>query len=294
MIISFASGKGGTGKTTVATNFALLLAGEENHKIQFLDCDVEEPNAGIFLKPDITVTTSVGIPVPAIDFDKCTYCGECSEICAYNAIAVLKNDVLVFRELCHGCGGCTLFCPEQAISETNREIGIIESGKADTIKFIQGKINVGEPMAAPLIRKVKETGLLNNQYLTIIDVAPGTSCPVIEAVKNSDFSVLVTEPTPFGMNDLILAVKTLQKLNIPFGVVVNRDGIGDKGVEDYCKKKNIPVLVRIPMDKEIAIAYSKGEPIIYTTNDYKTKFEALFKKITEQIGEKNILSKLNT
>jgi len=286
MIISFASGKGGTGKTTIATNFGLLLAREMNQKIQFLDCDVEEPNAGIFLKPKITETTSIGIPIPVIDIDQCTYCRKCAEICAYNAIAVLKKDVLVFSELCHGCGGCMLVCPEQAISETNREIGIVEKGKADTIEFIQGRLNVGEPSASPLIRQVKEASHLKNHHLTIIDVPPGTSCPVIEAVKGSDFTVLVTEPTPFGLNDLVLAVKTLQKLNIPFGVVINRDGIGDKGVEDYCKKENIPVLMRMPMDKEIAIAYSKGIPMLQFNSKYKMKFQKLYQKIFETIDKK--------
>jgi MinD superfamily P-loop ATPase len=309
MIISFASGKGGTGKTTVATNFALsLLMGKGSPEIQFLDCDVEEPNAAIFLKPKIIKTKSIGIPVPVIDFNKCTYCGKCAEVCAYNAIAVVnpvrytqrkndknnketpnilssgvKNNVLIFNELCHGCGGCKLLCPEAAIEETNREIGLIEKGEAGEIKFIQGKLNIGEPMATPLIREIKKLCLdhSSSDQINIIDVPPGTSCPVIEAVKESDFSVLVTEPTPFGLNDLILAVETLKKLKIPSGVVINRDGIGNKDVEGYCKKSNIEILMRIPIDKEIAIAYSKGIPIVQIKPEYMNKFHELYRKILE-------------
>ncbi len=300
MIISFASGKGGTGKTTIATNFALLLADENNRKIQFLDCDVEEPNAGIFLKPEITETSSTGIPVPVVNFDKCTCCGECAEICAYNAIAVLKRDVLVFRELCHGCGGCMFFCPEQAISETDREIGIIEKGKAGTIEFVQGKLNVGEPMASPIIREIKnklsdremrekETSnqpLIANHGLTIIDVPPGTSCPVIEAIKGSDFTVLVTEPTPFGLNDLTLAVETLKKLNIPMGVVINRSNGDDGIITEYCENEKIPILMRLPIAREIAVAYSKGIPMIQYSSEYRKKFQELHQNIFEVIYEK--------
>lgn len=284
MIISFASGKGGTGKTTIATNLALLLAGETNHRIQFLDCDVEEPNADIFLKPEITETKSVGIPVPVINFNKCTYCGKCAEICAYNAIAVLKEHVLTFPELCHGCGGCTLICPEKAISETEREIGIIEKGKSNEIEFVRGKLNVGEAMAPPLIRQVKKNNHLNNQYLTIIDVPPGTSCPVIEAVKGSDFAVLVTEPTPFGLNDLVLAVKILKKLNIPMGVVINRSTNESEIITGFCEKETIPILMCLPIDKGIAIAYSKGQSIIYGRDDYKILFRGLYDKMIELTG----------
>ncbi len=289
MIVSFASGKGGTGKTTVATSFALFSSQEpDSPNIQFLDCDVEEPNAAIFLRPKITKRQLIEIPVPIVDSNKCNYCGKCSEICSYNAIAVIKRDVLIFPELCHGCGGCTLLCPEHAISETAREIGIMETGKAGAIEFIQGRLNIGEPMATPLIRNMKQYALnqASNNQLSIIDVPPGTSCPVIEAVKCSNFSVLVTEPTPFGLNDLILAVEALRKLNIPCGVVINRDDIGDKGVEDYCEKKNIPVLMRIPMDKEIAIAYSKGIPMVQLNSEYKMKFQGLYQKICELINKK--------
>ncbi len=303
MIISFASGKGGTGKTIIATSYALWLSHKDNHpQIQFLDCDVEEPNAAIFLKPEINKTISVNIQVPVVDTEKCTYCGKCADICVYNAIAVVKNtkQVLIFKELCHGCGGCTLLCPENALSEINKEIGVLEKGNAGAINFIHGKLNIGEPMASPLIREIKKERLgdkeerrhgenaqlsinqLTNHQFTIIDVPPGTSCPVIEAVKGSDYTVLVTEPTPFGLNDLILAVDTLRVLNLRFGVVINRDGVGDKKTEDYCRKEHIPILMRIPLDREIAVAYSKGIPLLHVNPKYKTAFFKLHEKIVSK------------
>jgi len=278
IVISVASGKGGTGKTTVAVNLALSL---DNKRIQFLDCDVEEPNAHIFLKPKIAHAQSIGIPVPQVNEEKCTFCGRCAQVCLYNAIAVVKKKVLIFPELCHGCGGCSLLCPEKAIKEVNKPIGVLEEGKADSIQLIQGKLNIGEMMAPPLIRAVKKAA--NNNLITIIDVSPGTSCPVIEAVKDSDFCILVTEPTPFGLNDLILAVEVLRKIKIPFGVVINRADVGDKKVEKYCKKERIPILMRIPMDREIAISYSNGIPIVEGKPDYKEKFKKLYKEIKTMV-----------
>jgi len=288
VVIAVASGKGGTGKTTIAINLALSLG-----NVYFLDCDVEEPNAHIFLKPEITHTEWVNIPVPKVNEDRCTYCGKCAEVCVYNAIAVIKEKVLLFSELCHGCGGCSLLCPEDAIEEIDRPIGILEKGKANSILFTHGKLNLGEALAVPLVRAVKraipEINLNNNQAIsnnqvTIIDVPPGTSCPVIESVKKSDFCLLVTEPTPFGLNDLILAVETLKKLRIPFGVVINRADVGDKKTDEYCEKEKIPILMRIPMDRDIAIAYSQGIPMIKAKPEYKKKFLNLHKKIEELTG----------
>lgn len=289
MIISFASGKGGTGKTTVATNYALLLAGKYNRNIEFLDCDVEEPNAGIFLKPKIEKIEHVGIPIPKIDRANCDYCGVCADVCAYNALAVVKpgnnpGDVLVFSELCHGCGGCMIFCPKNAISETDRNIGIIEKGKAGSIKFMQGKLKIGEPMATPLIRQIKEAIADDKEQITLIDVPPGTSCPVIEAVKGSDLAVLVTEPTPFGLHDLVLAVDTLKKLAIPMGVVINRSSSNDGIISDYCHKTKVPVLMELPLSRAIAVAYSKGEPIINLKENYKQLFMKLHQKIAVQLN----------
>lgn len=279
MILSVASGKGGTGKTTVAVNLALSLEGSRS--VQFLDCDVEEPNAHLFLKPRIHQSQPVFIPIPEIVEEKCTYCGKCAEVCAYNALAVLKDNVLVFPDLCHGCGGCSLLCPEQAIKEKGHRIGVMEFGVANDLQFIHGKLDIGQAMSPPLIRKLKK--YMNSTRTIIIDAPPGTSCPVVESVKGSDVSLLVTEPTPFGLNDLRLAVETLRELKIPFGVVLNRGDIGDKHVQDYCLKENIPVLMTIPTDRNIAVAYSEGKTIIETQPAYKQKFLELFKKVQKLI-----------
>jgi MinD superfamily P-loop ATPase len=293
MIISIASGKGGTGKTTIAVNLALALAKDKEKNVQFLDCDVEEPNAHLFLEPVITNSESVEIPVPKINDKKCNYCGKCAEVCVFNAIAVTKNKVLVFPGLCHGCGACMLFCPEKAITEEGNEIGILEEGKAGPISFTHGRLNIGEPMAPPIIRKIKKKIKrdyndnrdrdITNNYITLIDAPPGTSCPVIESVKESDYTILVTEPTPFGLHDLILAVEVLRKLKIPHGVVLNKCDIGDHKVEEYCKKNSIPILLSIPLDKEIAVAYSKGIPIVKINSSYEQKFNQLFQKIIQKI-----------
>jgi len=293
MIISVASGKGGTGKTTIAVNLALALAKDRKKNVQFLDCDVEEPNAHLFLKPVIANSESVEIPVPKINDQKCNYCGKCAEVCVFNAIAVTKNKVLVFPGLCHGCGACTLFCPEKAITEEGNEVGVLEEGKAGFINFTHGRLNIGEPMAPPIIRRIKKKikkdynderdKNIANRYITIIDAPPGTSCPVIESIKDSDFTILVTEPTPFGLHDLILAVEVLRKLKIPYGVVLNKCDIGDHKVEEYCKKNNIHILLSIPLDKEIAVAYSKGIPIVKIKSSYEQEFIQLSKKIIYSI-----------
>lgn len=278
MIISVASGKGGTGKTTIATSLALSL---EN--VQFLDCDVEEPNAHIFLKPQIRKKISVGIPVPEVDQSKCNYCGKCAQVCEFNAIVVVKKKVLFFPELCHGCGGCAYICPEKAIKEATREIGVIEKGTSRGIDFSHGVLNVGEPMAPPLIKQVKK--LITNKRTTIIDASPGTSCPVVETVKDTDFCLLVTEPTPFGLNDLKLAVGMLRKLAIPFGVVINCADIGDKEVEKYCEREGISIVMTIPWDRKIAEAYSTGIPLGDALPDFQNTFSQLYKTI-ERLSER--------
>jgi len=301
MIISIASGKGGTGKTTIAVNLALSLSSADIGTIQIVDCDVEEPNAHIFLKPRITKTLPISIPVPKVVENKCTYCGKCQEVCVYNAIAVIRNfnqntrptdeqgsasggKVLIFLELCHSCGGCSLLCPEKAIEEVGREIGNIQIGRVGKIEFVGGKLNIGEAMSPPLIKAVKKN--ITNNKVVIIDAPPGTSCPVIGSIKGSDYCILVTEPTPFGMNDLILAVEVIRKLNIAFGVVINRTDIptasgqaGYQEVDKYCNKENIPVLMRIPFDRKIAESYSKGIPMVEFIPEFKMKFVRLFNDI---------------
>jgi MinD superfamily P-loop ATPase len=279
MIISIASGKGGTGKTTIAVNLALSLP---KGTVQLIDCDVEEPNSHIFLSPTIHQVTSVGIPVPRIDESKCTYCGKCAKVCEYHAMAVILKNVLVFDELCHGCGACSYLCPENAIFEVEREIGIIQEGSANGIPFANGVLNVGEPMASPLIRKTKEK--IQKEKIVILDAPPGTACPVIETVKGSDFCLLVTEPTPFGLNDLELAVGMLERLGIPIGVAINKADVGDRKVWDYCDSQNIPILMEIPMDRQIAESYSRGIPIVVENPFYIQKFEGLFEKIKNQIS----------
>jgi MinD superfamily P-loop ATPase len=280
MIISVASGKGGTGKTLVATSLALSLS--DDYKVQLLDCDAEEPNANILLRLPIKHSQPVYIPIPKIDETKCTYCGKCAEVCAYNAIAVLKNKVLVFPELCHGCGACSYLCPESAITEQGKEVGVIERGRSRNLELIQGRLNIGEAMAPPVIREVKKYGDSGN--IVIIDVPPGTSCPVVEAIKESDFCLLVTEPTPFGLNDLALAVEVVRELNIPCGVVINRVGVGNQEVEQYCHREGIPILLKIPLDREIALLYSKGIPLVEGIPSWREEFIGLFQDIKNMVA----------
>jgi len=283
MLVSVASGKGGTGKTLVATSLAFSL--QDIEKVQLLDCDVEEPNAQLLLNTVITNKEAVNVLVPKVDASKCTYCGECAKICVYKAIAVLAKHVMVFDQLCHGCGACSYLCPEHAIYEEGREIGIIESGYAGKIEFVQGKLAVGEAMATPVIRKVKER--IDHHKTVIVDVSPGTSCPVVESIKDTDFCLLVTEPTPFGLNDLILAIDTTIELGIPCGVIINRSGMGQGIIEDYCNQKRIPILLTIPLDIEIARFYSRGVTLAQGIPQWKYEFYRVFTKIEELVGERD-------
>ena len=275
MIISVASGKGGTGKTLVASSLALSLS--DDYKVQLLDCDVEEPNVHIFLRLALDQSQPVYIPIPKVDETKCTYCGKCAEVCAYNAIVVLKEKVLVFPELCHGCGACSYLCPESAITEEGREVGVVERGGSGSLELVQGRLAIGEAMAPPVIREVRK--YIDPANIVIIDVSPGTSCPVVEAVKGSDFCLLVTEPTPFGLNDLSLAVEVVRKLDIPCGVVINRGGVGSEEVEQYCHREGIPILLRIPLDRNIATLYSRGTPLVEGVPRWREEFLRLFQDI---------------
>jgi MinD superfamily P-loop ATPase len=276
MILSIFSGKGGTGKTTIATNLALSIG-----KSQFIDCDVEEPNANIFLKTKISNSEDISISYPEIDKTKCDYCGNCSEFCAYNALAVVPSNVLVFPELCHSCGGCELVCPKDAVNWHSRVIGRVEQGQAKEIDFYHGILNVGEMQAIPVIKALKRK--VDRSKNVIIDVPPGTSCPVIESIGGSDYCILVTEPTPFGLHDLKLAVEVVRHLNIPFGVIINRDGIGDKRVEDYCQNENIPILLKIPEKRKIAHLYSKGIALVDESYEWREMFGLVFNLIKEEV-----------
>ena len=286
MIITVASGKGGTGKTTVAVSLALSLAADGGHigpaKPLLLDCDVEEPNAALFLDPTIQERREVGQMIPKVDLDKCTYCGRCAEVCQYNAIAVVGERVLVFPELCHGCGSCTLNCPAEAIHEVLDVIGSMERGEAGGVAFAQGTMNVGEPMAVPIIRQLKQWVIPSDRdsLPIILDAPPGTACPVVESMRGADYVLMVTEPTPFGLHDLRMAVDVARgELGLPVGVVINRDGVGDRGVDDYCAAEGIPILMRIPLDRRIAEAYSEGVPLVETLQEYRAQFVELWSQV---------------
>jgi len=278
MIISIASGKGGTGKTTVATNLALSI----NEDVQLLDCDVEEPNAHLFIQPAFNKTETIYTPVPEVDKKRCNLCGKCGEICQFKAIVVIGDTVLPFPELCHSCGGCMAVCPEDAITMTGRELGIIRKGYRNGIEFIHGELRVGEAMSPPLIREVR--AFARPDKFTIIDAPPGTSCPVIAAMKDTDFVLLVTEPTPFGLYDLKLAVGAVKLLNIPSGLVINRSDIGDDKVQAYAGEVGLPILMEIPFDRRIAEAYSRGEMIIESIPEFREKFLKLFQDIMDLVN----------
>jgi len=280
MKIAVASGKGGTGKTTIATNLACSIA-EIGKQVQYLDCDVEEPNGHIFLKPDIDQTQTVTIGVPEVDNELCNGCGKCGQLCQYSAIICLKDKPLVFDQLCHSCGGCMLVCPTGAIKEKPKEVGFTDFGSANGVKFGQGRLKIGDIHSPSLIKKVKASALAEG--IVIIDAPPGTSCPVIEAVKGSDFVLLVTEPTPFGLNDLKLAVGMVRELKIPFAVVVNRSEPDEQMINQYCRDENIDIIFEVPDDRRIAEAYSVGEMIVDVLPDYKKEFTGLYESVSKRL-----------
>jgi MinD superfamily P-loop ATPase len=277
MRIAIASGKGGTGKTTLATNLA-WVASHDGFSVAYVDCDVEEPNGHLFLKPEIALSRPIGRLQPVVDGHKCTHCGLCGETCQYSAIVCVGERVLVYPELCHACGGCLLVCRPGAIKEVLRESGRLENGQAGPIRFVHGMLNIGEAMSAPLIRQVKAAAPETD--LVIIDSPPGTSCPVIESVRGSDLVLLVTEPTPFGLNDLKLAVEMVRAMKLPCGVVINRAGSGDDQTAEYCRKQGIDILLEIPDDRRVAEAYSRGLLASETMPEIQTGIEQLLDRIS--------------
>jgi MinD superfamily P-loop ATPase len=275
MKIAFASGKGGTGKTTISTNIARILSGR--NQVQYIDCDVEEPNGHLFFKPIIRHSVFVKVPVPQIDEMKCTNCGECASFCAYNALASLPGTTLVFPELCHSCGGCKLVCPESAITEVERQVGLIERGDASGVDFIHGKLNIGEVMSSPIIRNLGK--YIDDKSLVLIDSPPGANCGTMSTLNHADMVVLTAEPTPFGLNDLKIIVDMLRAIRKPSGVIINRAGKGDNIIEDWCREENIPLWGKIPDDMKIAEICSKGLLVV----DYMVEIRELLQNLSLHI-----------
>jgi MinD superfamily P-loop ATPase len=288
MIIAVASGKGGTGKTTIATSLVSTIA-ESGKKVSFLDCDVEAPNAHLFFQPDYDQQKNVDLLIPKVDKDKCSGCGRCGDVCEFHAIVVLGGNPLVFPNLCHGCGSCTLVCPEKAITETPEVLGVLESGSVvNNIHFARGTLNVGEPMASPIIRQLKQWENQHQTEITIIDSPPGTSCPVVESIRGTDFVILVTESTPFGLHDLKLAAQLVDDLHIPAGVIINREGIGDAQAEKFCHEANLPILMRIPFERVIGEGIARGELLTDIKPELKDKFIKMYTNIMKSVKAREV------
>lgn len=287
MIISVASGKGGTGKTTVAVGLALALLEDppaDVASVTLVDCDVEAPNAALFLRPSLGPEEVVELLVPSADAERCTLCGRCAEVCQYHALAVVGDKVLVFEDLCHGCGSCTLICPEGAISEVPHRIGTVARGRVGSMRFAHGHLDIGRPMAVPIIRQAKR-GMHDGRGVLVLDAPPGAACPAVASMRGADFVLLVTESTPFGLHDLQAALQVARdELGIPVGVVINRDGIGDDGVERYCDVEGVPIMLRIPFERRIAEAYADGVPITQTVPELRMGFLDLFGRVREVVS----------
>lgn len=278
MIISVASGKGGTGKTTVSAGLASVIP-----QSIYIDCDVEEPNGYLLLHPAITSKKSVYKLLPHVDNNKCDFCGTCVDVCEFNALINLKFEILLFSEMCHSCGACTYFCPQNIITETQKEIGKMRSGVTKTgMNFYDGTLNIGEISAVPLIKKVKEN--IDNERINIIDSPPGTSCSMVETMKDSDYCILVTESTPFGLNDLKLAVDVVKSVNTPFGVVINKYDQTFEELENYLTDNHIEVLLKIPFDRKIAESYSNGILPVNSSKKTKREFIQLFQLIQNKVN----------
>lgn len=288
MRLAIASGKGGTGKTTVAVSLALSLA---ERAPLLLDCDVETPNAALFLRPEFTAQQAVGQPVPVVDTDRCTSCGRCAEVCRYHAIVVVAQRVLIFPELCHGCGSCTRQCPAGALHEELNVRGRLELGHAGPVVLAQGTLNVGEALAVPVIRQLKPWAIPAEvgDRPVILDAPPGASCPVVETLRGADAVLLVTEPTPFGLHDLRAAVQVVREVAasrttpLPVAVIINRDGTGDAAVEAYCAAENIPILLRIPLERALAEGMAHGKPLIAIRPKYQAQLVALWEELARRV-----------
>ena len=294
MIITIASGKGGTGKTTIATNLAWTITHAQEAEIKgatwLIDCDVEEPNAALFLHPAFEKDKKVERLLPVINQDQCIGSGICVDVCEYNAFARAGGKTLFFKELCHACGSCALNCPEGAIHETSETIGLIQKGSSDSLRFAHGILEIGFSSPTLVIRDLKKWAISQHPQPSstyILDASPGTTCPVVESLRGADFALLVTEPTPFGLHDLSLVVDLIFKeFKIPTGIVINKSGLGDEIIEQFAEKNNIPILMRIPLSRDIAEAYARGKLLVEAFPQYKDQFITLYKKIGELIRER--------
>jgi MinD superfamily P-loop ATPase len=287
VIVAVASGKGGTGKTLIATGLAQVAARDNSTSVHLLDCDVEAPNAHLFMHPAFGPPEEVTLPVPTVDMTRCTGCGRCAEVCAFHALAVVRGKPMVFRELCHGCGSCAALCPEHAISEEPKRLGVIEMGTTSTVQVARGRLDIGEAVATPIIRALKQRAIPrgDGSALVLLDAPPGNACPVVETLRGADLALLVTEPTPFGLHDLEIAVQVARdELHIPVAVIINRDGVGDAGVDRFCAESHIPVLMRVPFDRRIAAAYSRGELWVDTVPEYAAEIRRLHRDLSSVTG----------
>lgn len=283
MRIAVASGKGGTGKTTIATSLALSLV--VNGEVHYVDCDVEAPNGHIFLKPQITHQSNAVIRIPVINKDTCSLCGRCVEVCQFHALAKIGKMIMTFPQLCHGCGSCTVNCPESAIEELANPIGVIESGvTAHGLNFSQGRLNISEPMSTPVIRQLKKSITTKDESIVVLDAPPGASCSVVETLRGVDFVLLIAEPTPFGVHDLKQMIGIVTEMGIPAGVIINREKAMFMPLKDLCTEVHIPILMNIPFDRRIAAGLAEGLTLIEINPDYSQRLQDVYRQISSIIA----------